>query len=86
MGAIMTSVSATDLRANLFQMLKTCVKYNEPLSIRTKTGNLVLLTEEEYRGLEETAFLNTVPKMRKEIIDGLKTPLSECKEINLETV
>jgi PHD/YefM family antitoxin component YafN of YafNO toxin-antitoxin module len=50
MGAIMTSVSATDLRDNLFQMLKTCVKYNEPLSIRTKTGNLVLLTEEEYRG------------------------------------
>jgi PHD/YefM family antitoxin component YafN of YafNO toxin-antitoxin module len=86
MGAIMTIVSATDLRDNLFQTLKTCAKYNEPLNIRTKTGNFVLLTEEEYRGLKETAFLNAIPKMRKEIIDGLKTPLSECKEINIETV
>jgi PHD/YefM family antitoxin component YafN of YafNO toxin-antitoxin module len=67
-------------------MLKTCVKYNEPLNIHTKTGNLVLLTEEEYEGLRETTFLNGIPEMRKDIINGLKTPLSECKEINLETI
>jgi PHD/YefM family antitoxin component YafN of YafNO toxin-antitoxin module len=79
----MRTVNATDLRNNFFKMLKTCVKYNEPLNIRSKTGNLVLLREAEYKGLKETAFLNAIPKMRKDIIDGLKTPLKECKEIEL---
>ncbi|MDR1244858.1 MAG: type II toxin-antitoxin system Phd/YefM family antitoxin [Endomicrobium sp.] len=82
----MTTISATDLRNNFFKMLKTCAKYNEPINIHTKTGNLILLTEEEYEGLRETTFLNGIPKMRKDIINGLKTPLSECREINLETI
>ena len=59
----MRTVNATDLRNNFFKMLKTCAKYNEPLNIRSKTGNLVLLREAEYKGLKETAFLNTIPKV-----------------------
>jgi PHD/YefM family antitoxin component YafN of YafNO toxin-antitoxin module len=64
----MTTVNATALKNNFFKMLKTCVKYNEPLNIRTKTGNLVLLRKQEYEGLKETAFLNAIPKRLKGIL------------------
>jgi PHD/YefM family antitoxin component YafN of YafNO toxin-antitoxin module len=77
----MTTIGATQLRNNLFKTLDSCIKYNEPITINTKKGNLVLMTDEEYRGCKETIYLCAIPKMKASIIKAKKTPLSKCRKI-----
>jgi hypothetical protein len=46
----MTPIGETELSNNFLKLLNTCIKYNETLNINTKRGNVVLMTEEEYKG------------------------------------
>jgi PHD/YefM family antitoxin component YafN of YafNO toxin-antitoxin module len=60
-------------------MLEQTIKHNEPISISTKAGNAVIISEDDYNGLMETLYLSSIPKLKKTIVDGLQTPLAECK-------
>lgn len=61
-------------------MIDQTVKYNEPINISTKSGNAVLISEEEYNNLVETMYLNSIPGMGEKLKDGIKTPLEGCEE------
>ena len=74
----MTNINITSFRKNLFSLLEQTIKYNEPLNISTKDGNAVVLSEEEYRGVMESLELLSNPEMKKKILDGKNTPLSDC--------
>ena len=50
----------------------------EPIYISTKDGNAVIISEEDYNGLMETLYLSSMPEVKKAIIEGLNTPISEC--------
>lgn len=81
----MLNLNITNFRKNIFEILEQTIKYNEPVNISTKTGNAVIMSEEDYNGLMETLYLSSKPGMKEEIKEGLKTPLSECipeKEVN----
>lgn len=41
-------------------------------------GSCRLITAEEFEILEETAYLESIPGMKKKILKGMKTPVSEC--------
>ena len=58
-------------------MVENTVRYNEPLNITTKDGNAVMISEEEYLGLIETLYLNSVPGMKEKLLGGLHTPLDD---------
>ena len=45
-----------------------------------KNGNAVLISEDDYRAIEETIYLNNIPGMTESIITGGDTPLSDCVE------
>lgn len=74
----MLNTSATNFRKNLFSMLSTTIKYNEPINISTKEGNAVVLSQEEYDGLLATLELSSDAQLKEKITDGLKTDLSDC--------
>jgi PHD/YefM family antitoxin component YafN of YafNO toxin-antitoxin module len=74
----MLNTNITNFRKNIFGMLEQTIKYNEPVNISTKDGNAVIISEEDYNGLIETLYLNSVPGMREKIIEGMNTPLDEC--------
>ncbi len=74
----MTTTNATNFRKDLYNILKNTICFNEPVSISTKEGAAVLLSEEDYRGIMETLYLTSIPDMEKKILDGKSTPLSEC--------
>lgn len=74
----MTNINITSFRKNLFSLLEQTIKYNEPLNISTKDGNAVVISEEEYRGVMESLELLSNPEMKKKILDGKNTPLSDC--------
>lgn len=74
----MTNTNASNLRKDLFNYLDLAIDFNDVINVNTKKGNAVIISEEEYNGLQETLYLCSVTGMRDKIIEGLKTPLSEC--------
>lgn len=75
----MLTTNATNFRKNLFGLLEKTIKYNEPVNISTKDGNVVMVSEEDYNGLMETLYLCSIPNMRQRIMEGLNTPVEDCE-------
>ena len=40
----------------------------------------MLIAEEDWRAINETLYLLSIPGMRESIIEGLNTPLAECDD------
>ena len=76
----MSTINITNARKDLYKLVENVNKYSEPTLIVGKTGNAVLISEDDFRALQETLFLNNIPGMAESIIEGGNTPLSECTE------
>lgn len=76
----MINTNVTNFRKQIFELIDQTVKYNEPINISTKSGNAVLISEEDYNNLIETMYLNSIPGISEKLNDGIETPLEECEE------
>lgn len=76
----MINTNATNFRKNVFEMLDQTIRFNEPVNISTKSGNAVLISEDEYNSLMETLNLSSVPGMKEKLLAGIETPIEECGE------
>lgn len=78
----MITLSITNFRKNIYNILDRTIKFNEPININTKDGNAVILSEEDYNGLIETLYLTNMPNVKQSIIEGLNTDIEECHDEN----
>jgi len=76
----MTILNATSARKNFFKLMRDTVATHEPIYITGKKGNVVVLSEEDFRSMQETLYLSSIPGMREKIINGLKVPLDGLAE------
>ncbi len=76
----MPTVTATEARSKLYRLIDQTVETNEPIVITGKRGNAVLISEGDWRSIQETIYLLNIPGMRDSILDGLSTPVEECSE------
>ncbi len=76
----MSTINATHARANLYTLLEQVAESHEPVQITSKRGNAFLVSEEDWRSVQETLYLLSVPGMRESIIEGMETPVEECSE------
>lgn len=76
----MKTIKATEARKNLYRLLDEVAVTNEPVQITGKRANAVLVSEDDWRALEETVYLVSIPGMADSIREGLKTPLDDCVE------
>ena len=74
----MTSIAATPARANLYRLIDQVNEESEPLTITGLRGNAVLVGEDDWRAVQETLHLLSVPGMRESIVEGMAEPLDEC--------
>ena len=74
----MKTITVSKARANLYKLLEEAGESHEPLVITGKRGNAVLVAEEDWRAIQETLFLLSLPGMRESIREGLEAPLEEC--------
>jgi antitoxin YefM len=79
-GIKMTTVRATEARANLYKLLDQAAESHEPIQIAGKRSKAILISEEDWRSIQETLYLLSVPGMRESIRKGLKTPVEKCSE------
>ena len=76
----MKTISVSQARANLYKLLEEAGESHEPLTITGKKGNAVLVAEEDWRAIQETLYLISIPGMRESIREGLETPVEDCAE------
>lgn len=73
-------LTATKARANLFRLIEQVNQEHQPVVITGKKADAVLLSIEDWRAIEETLYLTSIPGMAESIKEGLKTPLNKCVE------
>lgn len=76
----MTIINSTLFRKNLFTNLDNIVTYDEQLTVSTKKGNAVIISESEYISLIETVYIMSKPKLVKLIKEGEKEDIKNMKE------
>jgi len=76
----MKTISITEARKNIYKLIDQVTEAHEPLQITSKRSNAVLMSEEDWRSIQETMYLISIPGMRESIIDGLKSPLNDASE------
>ena len=74
----MTTLNATEARANLYKLIDETTANHEPVIITGKRGNAVLLAEDDWNAINETLYLLSVPGMRESIIEGMQQTLDDC--------
>ena len=73
-------IKATDARSKLYRLIDEVTSSHNPITITGKRGNAVLISEEDWRAIQETLYLLSIPGMRESIRKGLGTPVDECSE------
>ena len=73
----MTTLTASTARAKLYKLLDQTASSHEPIQITGKRNNAVLVSEEDWRAIQETLYLVSIPGMRESIREGLKTPIKK---------
>jgi antitoxin YefM len=76
----MTTLTATKARTKLYNLIDEVSESHEPIQITGKQNNAILLAEDDWRAIQETLNLVSIPGMRESIVDGMKTPVKECDE------
>lgn len=76
----MTTLTVTEARKKLYTLLDDAADSHEPIQIAGKRHTAVLVAEDDWRAIQETLYLDSIPRMRESILKGLKTPVDKCKK------
>jgi PHD/YefM family antitoxin component YafN of YafNO toxin-antitoxin module len=74
----MKNVTAGKAQESLPSLLDEIAVSHEPIQITSDSSSGILIAEEDWRAIQETVYLLSIPGMRKSIREGLTTPLEEC--------
>ena len=79
----MTTIKVGQARTKLGRLVDEAAASHETILITGKRANAVLISEEDWRAIQETLYLLSIPGMRESIREGLQTPVEECvKELD----
>ena len=75
----MSSINITNARKDLYKIVESVNESHEPIHITGKKSSAVLIGEDDWKSIEETLYLSSIPGMRDSIIDGMKTPIDKLE-------
>ena len=76
----MNIVTASEARANLYRLIDESAASHHPVIIKGKRNTAVLVSAEDWASIQETLFLTSIPGVRESILEGMNTPVDECKK------
>jgi len=74
------TIKVTEARKELYRLLDEVRVTSEPVQITGKRSSAVLVSEDDWRSIQETLYLLSIPGMRESIREGLETPIDDCVE------
>ena len=70
------------LRKNLFSSIDNVIEYNDSITVSTKNGNAVIISEAEYNAMLETIYLVSQKDLLKKIKEGEKEDIDSLTVYN----
>ena len=70
------------LRKNLFSSIDNVIEYNDSITVSTKNGNAVIISEAEYNAMLETIYLVSQKGLVEKIKSGEKEDISKMFTYN----
>jgi prevent-host-death family protein len=74
----MSTLTASKARMKLYRLIDDASATHEPILITGKRANAVLVSEADWRAIQETLYLLSIPGMRKSIRAGMTIPIEKC--------
>lgn len=71
----MSILTASEARTNLYRLIDEAAENHAPIRISGKRNSAVLIGEDDWRAIQETLYLLSIPGMRESIRKGLATPV-----------
>ena len=71
----MTTMTASRARANLFSLLAETSTTHQPVHITGRRHSGILISEEDFRAIQETLYLLSIPGMREGLLRAKTAPL-----------
>ena len=76
----MSNMNITTARKDLYKIVKSVNETHEPVFITGKDSSAILIGEEDWRSIQETLLLTSIPGMRESIIEGMNTDSDKLSE------
>lgn len=73
----MSVLTASAARANLYRLIDQASESHEPIMIAGKKSSAVLVSAEDWKAIQETLNLLSIPGMRDSIRKGMAEPLAK---------
>jgi PHD/YefM family antitoxin component YafN of YafNO toxin-antitoxin module len=77
----MVSLSATEARERLNALNDQVISSHEPVQITGKRGNTLLLSEPDWKPIQESLRLVSIQRMRESILEGLAVPVEDLRDL-----
>jgi PHD/YefM family antitoxin component YafN of YafNO toxin-antitoxin module len=74
----MHATTISRFREKCDDYFEQAIQYREPVTVTTKDGNAIVLSEEYYRGLLATLELTRDPRFLAELKEAIAEPLEYC--------
>jgi len=66
-------MSVNQVRKNIYNLIEETAQSHEPIFIKGKNNNAILISEDDWSSIEETLYLNSIPNM----VDSLKKSIND---------
>jgi prevent-host-death family protein len=73
-----TTMNASVARSQLYRLIDETAESHQPVTITGKRCNAVLIGEDDWKAMQETLYLLSIPGMRESLREGMKTPTAKC--------
>lgn len=73
-------ITVNEAQKYLPSLIDSVNQSHQPVIISGENSNAVLLSETDWRSMQETLYLLSIPGMRESIQEGLNTPIEDCDE------
>lgn len=76
----MKTITVTQARKEIYKLIDEVQETHRVVHITGKRSNAVLISESDWRNIQETLYLAGIPGVAESIKEGLSVPLEETDE------
>ncbi|MDJ0601563.1 MAG: type II toxin-antitoxin system Phd/YefM family antitoxin [Crocosphaera sp.] len=74
------NISFIEAQEKLLNLMEEVNKSHKPVTITGKNNNAVLVSEEDWKSLQETLYLKSIPGIWESIEEGINESIEDCSD------
>lgn len=74
----MRTINVTEARDSIFRIIDEVGSTSKPIQIKGKRASAILISEADWRSIQETLYLSSIPGMVESILEGGKESVEKC--------